>query len=67
MNLKTDSKAAEDAYKVNAVASLIKYQDRINMWEQDHKPGMRPPMLQDKSGTYHWMNREQRRKARKAS
>lgn len=65
MNMKTDNKAAEEAYKLTSVVSLIKHKPRIDMWEKDHKPGSKPPMIQDPSGTYHWMNRADRRKAMK--
>lgn len=58
----TNHKEAEDQFKLNAVASIYKFKDRIDMWEKDHKQGVKPPMIQTKDGSYIWLNRALRRK-----
>ncbi|MNJ94809.1 hypothetical protein D3C87_125120 [compost metagenome] len=59
--MKTDNKTADEAFKLNAVMSLLALKPRIDQWELNHKPGTRPPVIQDKAGVYHWMSRQQRR------
>lgn len=62
--MKTDNKAAEEAYQLNAVMSLTVLKQLIDQWETTN-PGKRPPVVQDKSGIYHWQNRATRRAKRK--
>lgn len=51
----------KELFEQNALKSLEKYKARFEMWDKDHENGLMPPVIQDKAGTYHWMNRAERR------